>query len=143
MRRREFLLASIALLPGCLGTSDRRTTKEPTPPTAPTTTSPTATPTWTPGGTGAAGPDSTMLEVSVANAFDGRVALTGTCAGPDDERLEPGETVRYKRESAGDGCAYVVEVNGSERARGGVSGYETVMIDVDGDGNVSVSTLAR
>jgi len=143
MRRREVFLASVALLPGCLGVSDGRTTDEPTPPTAPTTSPPTATPTWTPGGTGAAGPDSTMLEATVAETFDGSVVLTGTCAGPADHRLKPGETVRYNRESAGDGCAYVVEVNGSERARGGVSGYETAMIDVDEDGNVSVSTLAR
>lgn len=145
-RRRVLLVASAALLPGCIGDTDGQRTDEPAPPTAPPTKTPaepTSTAPWTPGGTGAAGPGSTMLEVTVADGFAGNVTLTGTCAGPDDTHLQAGETVRFERESAGGGCAYVVDVNGSERARGGVSGYQTAMVDVDADGSVDVSTLSR
>lgn len=143
MRRRKFiLLASAALLPGCLGDGGGRSTDEPTPSTAPQTETPTATPTWTPGGTGDAGPSSPMVELTVAHGFAGNVTLGGGCA-PDSRAVDSGETVTVERERAGEGCGYAVEVNGSEQAQGGVDGYETVMIDVTADGSVEVATLAR
>jgi hypothetical protein len=162
MRRRQFLLAAgVALLPGCsdAGTGETPSapsTDAPTPTTAPTpgtgdtdtdlparsSPSPsTPTPTWSPGGTARLGPGSTLVRLTVEEGYDGEVVLGGACSG-EDLAVATGESIAVERETAGEGCAYTVSLNGSVEHRDGVSGYETARVTVTVDGTVEASTLA-
>lgn len=163
MRRRQFLLASSALLAGCSASPGSDGGGETTPSAAPdggdgpdtptgsnstpgtdtpTSTEPTQTDTWTPGGTASLGPDSNLVRLAVADGFGGEVTLGGTCTGGEDVVLGGGETTEIERESPGEGCSYTVSLNGTVEARDGVAGYETARIEVTPDGGVDVSVLA-
>jgi hypothetical protein len=149
MRRRQFLTAaSVALLAGCsdAGTETHAPSATPTTALTPgTTESPgpgsTPTPSWSPGGTARLGPGSALVELTVAEGYAGEVVLGGTCAdGP--VRLTGGESVAVERESAGEGCAYTVALDGDVEHRDGVAGYETARVTVTADGTVTASVMA-
>jgi hypothetical protein len=81
------------------------------------------------------------VELTVAEGYGGEVVLGGTCTD-GDLPVAPGETATADRESAGEGCAYTVSLNGSVAHRDGVSGYETARVTVTADGAVEASSLA-
>ena len=164
MRRRQFLLAGVALLAGCTGTpaADDGDTPPTSPendgtatptagtdtsiPETPTGTTDTPTPgtptaTWSPGGTAEMGPETNMVEVAVAEDFDGEAVLAGSCVPDGEVTLGGGDVITVEREEPGEGCSYGLRVNGSRVESGDVGGYETVMIDVLVDGSVDVSTV--
>jgi hypothetical protein len=87
------------------------------------------------------GPGSALVELTVAGGYDGEVVLGGTCTD-GDLAVAAGETTTAERETAGEGCAYTVSLNGSVEHRDDVSGYETARVTVTADGTVEASVLA-
>lgn len=143
------LVASFVVLAGCAAIPSGSDTAEPSStsskpvPTGPDTRTETTTPTdtWTPGGTGAMGPDSSLVRLSVAANFSGDVTLDGSCL--DEPRaVEAGETTAVEREAAGETCSFTLSVNGTVAASEDVADYETAIVEVTANGSVDVGILA-
>jgi len=140
------LVLCVVLLAGCSAVTPggNGSTESPTSTpveTATATETATDTETWTAGGTGAMGPDSDLVELSVAENFSGTVEMDGTCL--DDARtVGAGATVIVEREEPGGTCSFTVRVNGTVAVEDDVADYETAIVEVAAEGTVDVSTLA-